>query len=336
MALRLISALSVHRLTTGGDIYVPIGPTATELRDALCLYHPGIEDMGGEPATGLLGLVVTCLLEGNPDSETFAPARFRLEPDLLVTVLVGLVYAGDIVLAITGDKIDSSKLAQLAEHPQEDLKAFKYIEAPKEINVAVLRALFELLGLSPGLAQLASQGSEEPVKQLQQAVGEQVARVLAAGTDMQGRLAFWGQPLLRDDELRDWRTRLEALKTFTEALSPYNTVGKLKNLRIGSDDIEAQKKNLDVLSAVEALLALAAELGPTAAYLSQAELVLPGDHPWVAQAQATRKAVLDERRSPLAGDRRHAGTRRRQAGSYSSRRTTSPPTSQAIARRASA
>ena len=50
MALRIINGLSVHRLTTGGDIYVRIGPTAEELRDTLCLYQPGIEDMGGEPA----------------------------------------------------------------------------------------------------------------------------------------------------------------------------------------------------------------------------------------------------------------------------------------------
>ena len=63
MALRLIAALSVHRLTTGGDIYVPIGATAAELRDTLCLFQPGIEDMGGEPATDLLGMVVTCLRE---------------------------------------------------------------------------------------------------------------------------------------------------------------------------------------------------------------------------------------------------------------------------------
>ena len=54
MALRVIAALSVHRLTTGGDIYVPVGPTAEELRDTLCLYQPGIEDMGGEPADDLL------------------------------------------------------------------------------------------------------------------------------------------------------------------------------------------------------------------------------------------------------------------------------------------
>ena len=150
----------------------------------------------------------------------------------------GLVYSGDIVLAITADKIDSGKASLLAERSIEDLKQFKHVEAPKEINVAVLRSLFELLGLSPGLAQLATQGSEEPVKQLLEAVSKLVGRVLTAGTDLPGRLSFWGRPLLTDDEIRDWRARLEALKAFTEGLTPYNTVGKLKNLRIGSDDID--------------------------------------------------------------------------------------------------
>ena len=63
IALRIINGLSVHRLTTGGDIYVPIGPTAEELRDTLCLFQPGIEDMGGEPAADLLSLVQTVLRE---------------------------------------------------------------------------------------------------------------------------------------------------------------------------------------------------------------------------------------------------------------------------------
>jgi hypothetical protein len=55
--------LAVHRLTTGGDIHVPIGPTAAELRDALCLFQPGIEDMGGDPAENLLSMVQTVLRE---------------------------------------------------------------------------------------------------------------------------------------------------------------------------------------------------------------------------------------------------------------------------------
>ena len=62
MALRLIHALSVHRLTTG-DIYATLGATAAELRDGLCLYQLDIEDLGGDPADDLLSQVETVLRE---------------------------------------------------------------------------------------------------------------------------------------------------------------------------------------------------------------------------------------------------------------------------------
>ena len=62
MAIRLIHALSVHRLTTH-DIYASLGATAEELRDGLCLYQPLIEDLGGDPADDLLSQVETVLRE---------------------------------------------------------------------------------------------------------------------------------------------------------------------------------------------------------------------------------------------------------------------------------
>jgi predicted ATPase len=62
MALRIIHGLSIHRLTTG-DIHAPIGATAEELRDTLCLYQPGIEDLGGDPADDLRSQVETVLRE---------------------------------------------------------------------------------------------------------------------------------------------------------------------------------------------------------------------------------------------------------------------------------
>ena len=62
MALQLIHALSVHRLTTG-DIYTTLGATAEELRDGLCLYQPGIEELGGDPADDLLSQIETVLRE---------------------------------------------------------------------------------------------------------------------------------------------------------------------------------------------------------------------------------------------------------------------------------
>ena len=239
------------------------------------------------------------LLSGDTDGEYFAPSQFRLESDLLVIVLGSMVYAGDIVLAITGEKIDSGKIDLLVKRSLDELKQFKHIEAPKEINVAVLRSLFEMLALPSGLARQAAQGSDEPVKRLQEKVEKLTRRVLSATRDMTERLSFWGQSLLRAEESRDWSTKLDELKTFSEKLKPYNTVGKLKNLRIGSADIAAQKKNLEVLKAVESMLKLVSELGTTASYLSQAEMVLPAHHSWLKKAQETRKWVLEK----LAADR---------------------------------
>ena len=62
MALRIIHALSVHRLTTG-DIDVPLGATAEELRDSLCLFQSDVEALGGEPADDLLTTIETVLRE---------------------------------------------------------------------------------------------------------------------------------------------------------------------------------------------------------------------------------------------------------------------------------
>lgn len=46
MAIRIIHALSVHRLTTS-DINAPLGVTAKELRDQLCLWTPMPEQDAG-------------------------------------------------------------------------------------------------------------------------------------------------------------------------------------------------------------------------------------------------------------------------------------------------
>jgi len=62
LAIRIIHALSVHRLTTH-DIDAPVGVTAPELRDSLCLYQAEIDDLKGNPADNLLSLIETGLRE---------------------------------------------------------------------------------------------------------------------------------------------------------------------------------------------------------------------------------------------------------------------------------
>ncbi len=63
MAIRLIHALSVHRLTTG-DIYAPMGATAEELRDRLCLFDAMVAELGGDEVDkDMRGHVETVLRE---------------------------------------------------------------------------------------------------------------------------------------------------------------------------------------------------------------------------------------------------------------------------------
>jgi hypothetical protein len=91
---------------------------------------------------------------------------------------------------------------------------------------------------------------------------------------MSGRLSFWGQSLLREEEIRDWRNKLDALKAFSESLAPYNTVGKLKNLRIGSDDIAPRKRTSRFCRLSRGCWIWSPSSVPWPAYLSQAEMVL--------------------------------------------------------------
>ena len=60
MAIRIIQGLSVHRLATR-DIHAPIGATAAELRDSLCLFQPEVAAMGGDGAADLLTQVENVL-----------------------------------------------------------------------------------------------------------------------------------------------------------------------------------------------------------------------------------------------------------------------------------
>lgn len=63
LAKRIIHALSVHRLTHN-DIYAQLGATAQELRDTLCLFQPGILELGGaDPAADLLTCINTTIKE---------------------------------------------------------------------------------------------------------------------------------------------------------------------------------------------------------------------------------------------------------------------------------
>ncbi len=230
--------------------------------------------------------------------EYMAPQTLRLEPEWVVVLLAALVDAGALVLAVSGRKFDASDLSTIAAISVDELARFKHVEPPKEWNVPGLRALFELLGRSPGVAALVTQGKEAPVRELQVGVRQMIDRLVRAEHAVRGGLQFWGQALVGKGEAAHPVLDLERTKNFLETVQAFNTPGKLKNFRPDARDVRSHKTGIRALDEAESAQRLAVELAPAETYFAAAEAALPHSgtlsEEWMQRMQATRKEILGE------------------------------------------
>ncbi|MBN2056796.1 ATP-binding protein [bacterium] len=225
--------------------------------------------------------------------EYMNPGGARLEPELVVVCLAALVHSGDILLAIPGRKFDATSLQELAATGLDDLIRFKHLEQPKEWNLPALKALFELLGLPPGMVQLVTQGKDQPVQQLQQAMEKIIRRIVMTRQFMREGISFWGLAFLVDTDPAGRDGGLDEAKDFFESLQAYSTTGKLKNFRYSTSEVIAHQKAVNVLNDLEALRGFIMEHGPTASWLSTAAAVLPAGHNWADRMNAIRNDVIN-------------------------------------------
>jgi len=241
------------------------------------------------------GQVINCaeLIQDVLGVAYLAPQSLRLEPEWAVVVLAALVYAGEVVLSIPGNNFESTDLQQLAARDVKDLVNFKHIQQPKVPNIQAIKTTFELMGLAPGMAQMAvEQGKDEPVQELQKAVTKAVERLVLMLQSLHNGLFFWGRSLLTEDEVKKLRDKLDGTKIFLESLQAYTSPGKLKNFRYDVPEVTAHQDGLNVLAEIKSLEELVADLGSTASYLSTAEAVLPTGHDWIDKMKTARDEIL--------------------------------------------
>lgn len=265
------------------------------------------------------------IIQDDHGLEYMNPGGSRLEPEWVVVLLAALVYSGDIVLAIPGKKFDATGLQQLAATGMDEIVRFKHLEQPKEWNLPALKALFELLGMTPGMAQLVTQGKDEPVQNLQQAVGKIVKRIVMTQQTLREGLSFWGLNLVSESRVaghvssdsgpgtRD--SGLENAKAFFESLQAYSSPGKLKNFRYSTPEVLAHEKAVKALDELDAMREFIMDHSPTAAWLATAEASASrsfefrvsgseskpsGLDLWVDQVKAIRGDVLNSINSVLS------------------------------------
>ena len=233
--------------------------------------------------------------------------RFRLEPEFLAVVLASLVHSGDLVLSITGKKLDASQIDQFAKLDVDDLVNFKHVERPKDMPVAAIGELLELLNIPKGLI-VDPATRDVAVQQFQTKVAERVEQVVLTQSKLQAGLLFWGKPILSENEQKDWSAKLTSLKTFLESLQPFTTVGKLKNFPHDVEAVAAQKPHLELMREVEGLVELVQHVTPLTSYLGTAEALLPAEHEWLANVKEVRDDLATKVGSPK--QRANAGFQR--------------------------
>ncbi len=226
--------------------------------------------------------------------EYFNPDSARLEPEWVVVTIAALVYSGDIVFSIPGKKIDATSIKHMAGTTMDELIRFKHLEQPKEWNLPALKAVFELLGMTPGMAQLIAQGKNEPVVQLQQAVEEMVKRIVMAQQAMHEGLTFWGVDLIDGSKLFKEAKILEKAKLFFESLQAYSTPGRLKNFQYNTGQVTNFNTSIQALNDIDIIQRFISDIGPMASWLSTAEAVLPTDHDWADRMNTIRKDIINE------------------------------------------
>lgn len=219
----------------------------------------------------------------------------RLEPEWLAVTLLALVYSGDLVMQLPGERIDAGNLERAARLPLETLLDFRFVERPRDLPLAAWTAVFELLELSPGLLREPDR-HDVAIETLQRQVEAEVARAVRGQESLRLGALLWQESVLEPGRQAELSRQLGEYKTFLEGLRVFNNPGRLRNLRHGETEVREQIAHRRALHALERLSDALAALQPMTAYLREAEAMLPVDHPLAGRIQDARASQLQRLR----------------------------------------
>jgi len=237
---------------------------------------------------------------------------FALEPEWVAVALLALVYDGDIELSLSGtEALNAGNIERAALNSMDKLTDFRFYKRPPTLPVGLWSEILEVLGLAPGLVR-DENTREEAVRELQRVVNAETSRVTELEDRVKRGITLWNAPLFTDSfavrveqglvvgrelpevtfQQLDVLPHLRQCKRFLEQLTPFNTVGKLRNLRLSPTEVAETRRSRAALENLEALLHQVDHIQPLTTYLAEAQASLPKEHPWAERAAAERQELL--------------------------------------------
>lgn len=247
---------------------------------------------------------------------------FKLEPEWVVVTLLALVYNGDIVLNVDGrENLDAGSIERAATLSMEALTDFRHYKRPRTLPLNIWTMIFDGLGLQAGLIRNENTREQAVRNELNPVVNHELERTAQLQGRLQQGVRLWNASLLTDRytievesgavmgsdrpgvtlSSLDLLPDLRGYKQFLEILSRFNTVGKLRNLRLTRSEVDAALAHREGVIRLEQLLNLVDRLQPLTAYLAEAQANLPEAHPWTERAAAAREHLLNAMRRMGSG-----------------------------------
>ncbi|MBN1874773.1 MAG: ATP-binding protein [Anaerolineae bacterium] len=258
----------------------------------------------------------------------FKDVEFHLEPEWVAVVLVSLVYHGDIVLNLGGhEELDAGNVEQAALRAMSDLVDFRFYKRPRTLPVNLWSAIYEGLGLSPGLVRDENERERGLREHFLPLITTELERVATLEGRLQQGLRLWNTSIFTDRftleveqgmvvgieqpsvtlASTDLLVHVRGYKRFLETLSRFNTVGKLRNLRLTLSEIQSSLDDRKAVTRAADLLDLVAQLQPLTTYLAEAQANLPAHHPWAERAEDVQRSVIDDMRRLGRGEDARSG-----------------------------
>lgn len=183
--------------------------------------------------------------------DDYIDKRFGINYAMMPIVLLSLVYSGNAVIVLkNGTTLTASELESLPKISPTDIYEFKYITKPKDIRLAELVRLYEILELPAALINNPSQREAGLEKMLAKAVeaADLAARALSK---LNNDFELWGEPLIAGHIASDYKKSVLNVKdTLSNFNIRFNTVAKLNNFAHTTEQVEKLGKDLKIVRTV--------------------------------------------------------------------------------------
>ncbi len=177
--------------------------------------------------------------------------RFKISYAHLPVVLLALVHTGHAVITLgNGTTLTASNLDIIPKTSVADLYEFKYLSKPKDVQLAELVHLFEILELPVGLINNPAQ-RENGVEQLLKKAQEVATLAVKAASKLNGEFVLWGEPLIATHIANGYKNACSRIvDIFGNFSAKFNTVAKLNNFAYTMDEIDQVQKDIEIAKTV--------------------------------------------------------------------------------------